>query len=138
MRGYSLWVASVSGHSLWRLNLKSGQVYRVAGTGQKGHTGDGGDPLAATFDGPRGMMMSASGVLYVAEGENNILRAVDPVRRSIRTIAGVGPEQHLFAGDGIPATTAPIWQPHGICAGKHGSLVFSDTRNHRVRRLLLP
>jgi hypothetical protein len=82
------------------------------------------------------MRMSASSVLYIAEGETNVLRAVDPAKGRIRTIAGVGPEQHLYAGDGVPATTAPIWQPHGICAGDHGSLIFSDTRNHRVRQLL--
>src|SRR5262249_25578731 len=137
VRGHNLWIASVSGHSVWRLDLETRRVHRVAGTGMRGHTGDGGDPLAATLDGPRGMMMSASGVLYVAEGENNVIRAIDPARRLIRTIAGVGPDQHLFAADGVPATTAPIWQPHGICAGERGSLIFSDTRNHRVR-LLVP
>jgi streptogramin lyase len=135
VRGKSLWIASVAGHSLWRLDLKTRRLHRVAGTGQRGHTGDGGDPLQATFDGPRGMMMSAAGVLYVAEGESNVIRAVDPARRLIRTIAGVGPQEHDYAGDGVPATTAPIWQPHGICAGERGTLIFSDTKNHRVRRL---
>jgi streptogramin lyase len=134
----SLWIASVSGHSVWRMDLKTGRIHRVAGTGRRGHTGDGGDPREATLDGPRGMMMSTAGVLYVAEGENNVIRAVEPARRRIHTIAGVGPEQHLYGGDGVPATTAPLWQPHGICAADHGSLVFSDTRNHRVRRLLPP
>jgi hypothetical protein len=137
VRGNSLWIASVSGHSVWRLNLKTGRVHRVAGTGRRGHTGDGGDPLDATLDGPRGMMMTASGVLHVAEGENNVIRAVDPGRRLIRTIAGVGPDLHLYGGDGVAATTAPIWQPHGIRAGDRGALIFSDTKNHRVR-LLLP
>lgn len=136
VEGDSLWVASVSGHSVWRLNLKDGRVCRVAGTGQRGHTGDGGDPLEATFDGPRGMLRSASGTLYLAEGESNVIRAIDPARRRIGTLAGVGADQRLFVEDGVPATTAPIWQPHGICTGERGSLVFSDTRNHRVRVLL--
>jgi DNA-binding beta-propeller fold protein YncE len=137
VRGHSLWIASVSGHSVWCLDLNNGRIRRVAGTGARGHSGDGGDPLTATLDGPRGMMMDASGVLYLAEGENNVIRTVDPARRVIRTIAGAGPEHHVYAGDGVPATTAPIWQPHGICTGERGSLIFSDTRNHRVR-LLLP
>jgi streptogramin lyase len=136
IRGVNLWIASVSGHSLWRLDFKSGTIHRVAGTGKKGHTGDGGDPLMATFDGPRGMMLSPSGILYVPEGENNVLRAVDTVKGSIRTLAGVGPKQHRYGGDGIPATLAPIWQPHGVCAGNNGTLIFSDTINHRVRVLV--
>src|SRR5262249_15593351 len=115
VRDEHLWIASVSGHSLWRLDLKPGTIHRVAGTGKRGHTGDGGDPLKATFDGPRGMTMSPSGVLYLAEGENNIIRAVDPVNKTISTLAGVGPNRTRFGGDGIPATQAPISQPHGVC-----------------------
>jgi len=136
IKGGHLWVASVAGHSVWRLHLKSGRIHRVSGTGKKGHTGDGGDPLEATFDGPRGIYRHASGTLYVVEGENNVIRALDLERSSIRTVAGAGPARHTFAGDGGPATSAPIWQPHGLCAGPKGSLIFSDTRNHRVRALL--
>jgi sugar lactone lactonase YvrE len=137
VRGENLWIASVSGHSLWRLDLKRGTIHRVAGTGKRGHTGDGGAPLRATFDGPRGMTMSPSGILYVAEGENNIIRAVDTVHGSIRTVAGVGPTHHRYGGDGIAATRAPLWQPHGVCLSAKDSLIISDTINHRVR-LLVP
>ncbi|MCC2669947.1 MAG: repeat containing protein, partial [Armatimonadetes bacterium] len=124
VRGHSLWVASVSGQSVWRLNLKTGRVNRVAGTGQRGHAGDGGPPLEATLDGPRGMLLAAD-VLYLAEGENNVIRAVDLGRKQIRTVAGVGSQQRTFAGDDIPATTAPIWQPHCVCTGPRGSLIFT-------------
>ena len=130
-----LWIASFRGHMVWRVGLKTGVIHRFAGTGRRGYTGDGGNPLEATFDGPRGITMSPSGVLYVVEGENNIIRAIDTVRGSIRTIAGAGPEKHAYAGDGVPAIKAPIWQPHGICVSPDGSLVLSDTKNHRVRRL---
>jgi hypothetical protein len=109
----------------------------VAGTGKRGHTGDGGDPLQATFDGPRGMAMSKSGVIYLAEGENNIIRAIDTLNRSIRTVAGVGPNDRQYNADGIPATNAPIWQPHGVCVAEKGAFIISDTKNHRMR-LLVP
>jgi DNA-binding beta-propeller fold protein YncE len=137
IRGDNLWIASVSGHSLWRLDFKDGTIHRIAGTGKRGHTGDGGDPLKATFDGPRGMFMSPASVLYLAEGENNILRAIDPANRAIRTLAGVGAKQTRYAGDDIPATTAPLGQPHGACLGGNGTLIVSDTNNNRVR-LLMP
>ncbi len=134
VRGKNLWIASVSGQSIWRLDLKSGRITRVAGIGTNGHTGDGGDPVRAQLDGPRGMML-AGDVLYLPEGESNVIRAIDLKRRRIDTIAGV-PYKHEFDVDGVPATTAPIWQPHGICRRPDGSLVFTDTRNHRVRRLI--
>jgi DNA-binding beta-propeller fold protein YncE len=137
IQGDNLWIASPSGHSVWRLNLQTGVIHRVAGTGRQGHTGDGGDPLEATLDGPRGIALAPSGLLYVAEGENNVIREIDTKCRSIRTIAGAGPGRHLYAGDGIPATDAPLWQPHGVCLGQNASLVLSDTINHRMR-LLVP
>jgi DNA-binding beta-propeller fold protein YncE len=136
IRGDNIWIASVSGQSVWRLDRRAGLIHRVAGTGQRGHTGDGGDPLLATFDGPRGMTLSPSGVLYLAEGENNIIRAIDTVHGTIRTIAGVGRDHHVYGGDGIVATDAPLWQPHGVCVVDNNSLVISDTINHRVRTLL--
>ena len=136
VRGDNLWIASVSGQSVWRLDLKRGRIHRVAGTGKRGHTGDGGDPLQATFDGPRGMTLSSSGILYLAEGENNVIRAIDTTRGTIQTIAGVGPADHLYNADGIPATKAPLWQPHGVYADAKGALIVSDTINHRVRRLV--
>jgi hypothetical protein len=120
---------------VWRLDLQTGVIERVAGTGRQGHSGDGGDPLDATFDGPRGMTMSAEGTLFLAEGENNLVRAIDPVRRAIHTIAGVGRDAYRYGGDGVKATAAPLWQPHGVCATAAGGLLVCDTKNHRVRML---
>jgi hypothetical protein len=137
VRGENQWVASVSGQGLWRSHLRLGTIHRVAGTGKQGHSGDGGDPLTATFDGSWGMMMSSSGLLYLAEGEGNVIRAVDTVHGSIRTLAGVGTKNHRSKGDGIQATQAPLWQPHGVCVGDKGALILSDTIHHRVR-LLVP
>jgi DNA-binding beta-propeller fold protein YncE len=136
VHGGGLWIASFQGHVVWRLELSTGNIHRMAGTGRPGYSGDGGAPLQATFDGPRGVAMSRAGTLYVVEGENNVVRAFDTIGGSISTIAGAGPRQHVYAGDGVPAVGAPLWQPHGICLSRDGSLVLSDTKNHRVRALL--
>jgi DNA-binding beta-propeller fold protein YncE len=135
LRDGKLWIASPSGHSVWRLDVRSGRIFRAAGTGKQGHTGDGGDPLQATFDGPRGVWLTSAGVLCVAEGENNVIRTFDTERGTIRTIAGAGPKQERYTGDGVPAVQAPIWQPHGVLEIEDGQLLISDTRNHRVRLL---
>jgi len=131
-----LWLASFRLHRIWRVDLGTGVIRHIAGTGAQGHTGDGGDPLLATLDGPRGMKISSDGILYLLEGENNVLRAYDIKRNTIRTIAGAGPTRHKYEGDGGPATLAPLWQPHGVCLGPDGSLILSDTFNHRVRKLI--
>ncbi len=131
-----LWLASYRRHRVWRMDLETGVIRCFAGTGQQGYSGDGGDPLQATFDGPRGMTISREGLLYLVEGENNVLRELNLRQNTIRTVAGVGPTQHVYAGDGVPATEAPLWQPHGVCVSRDGSLILSDTINHRVRKLV--
>ena len=44
---------------------------------------------------------------------------------------------HVLVLLAIPATLAPLWQPHGVCVGGKDTLIISDTKNHRVR-LLVP
>lgn len=131
-----LWLASYKLHRIWRVDLKTGIIRPIAGTGKQGYSGDGGDPLEATLDGPRGMKISPDGILYLLEGENNILRALDIRQNTIRTVAGVGPQKHRFETDGVLATEAPLWQPHGVCIDPDGALILSDTINHRVRKLV--
>ena len=83
----------------------------------------------------RRIRAKAEGLVYVVEGENNAIRAIDTVRGTVRTVAGAGPTRHEYARDGVSAIGAPLWQLHGVCVSRNRSLVFSDTINHRVRRL---
>jgi DNA-binding beta-propeller fold protein YncE len=45
----SIWIALREGNSIWRIDRNSNTIHRVAGTGAKGDSGDGGTPLDATF-----------------------------------------------------------------------------------------
>ena len=58
--GNTLWIALREGNSVWRLDLQSGLLRHVAGTGKTGYSGDGkdnagGEALTATFNGPKGI-----------------------------------------------------------------------------------
>lgn len=134
--GRTLWIALREGNSVWRLDLDSGLIHHVAGTGKKGFTGDGGPARDATFDGPKGIDVQPNGKLVVVDTENQVIREVDPVAGSIRTVAGIGPKARGYGGDGGPATAAKTDRPHGICVGPDGAVYIGDTNNHRVRRFL--
>ncbi|MGD9723941.1 MAG: hypothetical protein AB7O59_20465 [Pirellulales bacterium] len=133
--GRTLWIALREGHSIWRMDLDSGVVNHVAGTGQKGFGGDGGPPKLATFNGPKGIAVSADGVAYVVDTENQVIRRIDTKADRIDTIAGRGPEARGFAGENVLAREAKMDRPHGICLGPDGSLFIGDTNNHRVRQV---
>ena len=128
-----LWIALREGHSVWRLNVTSGILYHVAGTGKKGFSGDGGAPEKASFNGPKGIALGPHGNVYVVDTENQAIRKIDLQQKKITTVAGHGPDGRGGAGDGGPATQAELNRPHGICVGPRGQIIIGDTLNHRVR-----
>ncbi len=133
----TLWIALREGHSVWKLDLASGVLTHVAGTGKKGYSGDGGRAAEAMFDGPKGIAVGPDKAVYVVDTENNAIRRIDLAKRTISTIAGHGPSARGGAGDGGPATSATMDRPHGICIGHDGTVYIGDTNNHKVRRVLL-
>ena len=133
--GGTLWIALREGHSVWRMDLKSGVLSHVAGSGKKGFTGDGGPAKEATLDGPKGIALGPDGNVYVMDTENHAARMIDLKSGLISTIAGMGPQHEGGSGDGGPATRAAMNRPHGICVGHDGAVFIGDSLNHRVRRV---
>ena len=117
----------------WRpVTLADGKIRTVIGGGSEGEGGDGGPALAAQLNVPVGITADASGNFYIADEDNNRVRKVDRTG-VITTIAGTGVAG--YSGDGGPATTAKINQPHDIAVDRAGNLYIADTGNHRVRRV---
>jgi len=133
--GTTMWVALREGHSVWTLNLANGKWNHVAGTGQKGFSGDGDPARNATFNGPKGIAVGPASHVYVVDTENQAIRKIDIKSGLISTVAGTGSDGRGGAGDGGPATKAQLDRPHGICVGPDGSIYIGDTLNHRVRRV---
>lgn len=140
--GDDLWIALREANSIWRLDLKDGTIHRVAGTGEKGFSGDGGPALQATFNGPKGIAVDRFGRIIVADTENQAIREIDFRSGLIRTLAGAGPqpeavskEHRATVGDGGPPTKALLDRPHGVCLGPDGSVYSGDTNHHRVRKV---
>jgi len=135
MTGDTLWVALREGHSVWQIDLSSGNWKHIAGSGKQGFTGDGGPATKATFNGPKGIAVDASGNAFVVDTENQAIRRIDAKTGEISTIAGFGPKGRGFAGDGGDASRAKLDRPHGICTDAAGVVYIGDTNNHRVRSL---
>ncbi len=52
---------------------------------------------------------------------------------TINTVAGDG--QWIYHGDGVLATSAPVFLPNGLAVDGAANLFFSDSSNNRVRRV---
>ena len=102
----------------------------LAGTGERGYTGDGGPALTATWGAPKAIRCDHSGNLLVVDTENHAIRRIGAVTRVVTTVAGgrLGGE-----GDGGPATEAAMDRPHGCDVDSRGNIFIADSNNHRVR-----
>ena len=133
--GKALYFCEVDNHVIRRLDLKSGVLTTVAGTGKKGYSGDGGPATAANLNQPYEIRFDKAGNMFFVEMQNHILRRVDAKTKVITTVAGTG--EAGFAGDGGPAVKAQFRQPHSIQFDPFGNLLICDIGNHRIRRVNL-
>lgn len=109
-----------------------GSVRHIAGTGEQGYSGDGGQAKQAQLSDVRAIAVGPDGSVYIA-GLHEV-RKVDPRTGIITTVAGTGTDQGEL-GDNGPATSALLSWPAGISVGPDGSLYIADNGNIRIRRV---
>lgn len=124
-----LYVPDQNNHAIRRVD-PDGTVSTLAGNGRSGFAD--GKPFEARFNNPTGLGIAADGTIYVADRNNNRIRAISPAG-DVTTIAGDGAAGQQ---DG-PAQTAKFNQPIDIVLASDGSLVVSEESNHRLRRISL-
>src|SRR5205823_2014762 len=113
----ALYVCTVANHAIRRIDLSTGLISTVAGTGQKGYSGDGGPATEAQLNEPYDQRFDRDGNLYFVEMQNHIVRRVDRAK-TISTVAGMG--RRGFSGDGGPAVAATLSMPHSIALDDDG------------------
>ena len=107
-------------------------ISTVAGTGNKGYSGDGGPAHQAQLNNPFGVVRGPDGALYICDTENHVIRRVD-AKGIISTVAGNGGRG--YSGDGGPALRAQLNEPYEIRFDKTGNMLFVERMNHIVRHV---
>jgi len=125
----NVYLADTSGNRILRIDA-SGRTEDIAGTGERGYSGDGGPAVSAELSSPRGVAVDSSGTIYIADSRNNVVRKVDAAG-IITTIAGNGGKGDW--GDGGPATSASLSAPTGLAIDGEGDLIVFDSGNGRLR-----
>lgn len=114
-----------------RVNLQTGQVTTVAGTGTGGFNADNIPASSAQLNLPTGVAVDSSGNIFIADTLNQRIRRVDGVTNKITTVAGNG--AFGFNGDNLDATLAQLSFPLGIAVDAAGNVLIADSLSHRVR-----
>jgi DNA-binding beta-propeller fold protein YncE len=114
--------------------IAHGAVVTLAGTKEKGNTGDGEKALNATFNGMHSLAVGADGIVYLADTWNNRIRTFDPKSGTVAKFAGTG--EKGFSGDGGPADEAKFGGVFCIAFdAKKENLYVTDLDNRRIRKI---
>jgi DNA-binding beta-propeller fold protein YncE len=106
----------------------------VNAAGKKGASGDGGDALAATMNGPKHLCVDLDDSVIIADAENNLVRRYVPATGKIQRVAGTG---HIgTAGLGGPPTQCDLHRPHGVTVRADGALFITDSYNNRILKIV--
>ena len=125
----NLYIADWANHRIRKVD-STGTITTVAGTGERGFSGDGGPATAARLARPDGVATDSAGNLFIADRSNHRIRKMDSTG-TITTVAGTG--ERGFSGDGGPAVQASLSGPSNVAVDDTGNVYIADTSNHRIR-----
>jgi streptogramin lyase len=128
----NLWLALREGNAIYKFDMVAGTIHHIAGTGQKGFTGNGGAAKTATLSGPKGISISPDGNVYFADTESHSIRMIDVKTGILHLVAGTGEKGNGPDGDPLKCKLA---RPHGVWVDKNDQVFIGDSENHCVRVL---
>jgi sugar lactone lactonase YvrE len=132
VQGARLYVADQSNNRIRMVDLRTGVITTVAGTGTATFNGDGRPATEAALAGPSGLTIGTDGRLYIADTFNGRIRSVDPATGIIETVVGDGGE-YRYQGE-MEVSSPSLSRPSGIAVDLEGNVFMTDSDNHLVRR----
>jgi len=130
----NLFVSDTGNHRVQRIDVRTGAVTTVAGTGSAGYSGDGGPATLAQLDCPRGLAFDAAGSLYIADFCRNVIRKV--TNGIITTFAGNGSTDACAWTDDVAAAQTPLDSPDDVAVDRNGNVfILSHDCYDLIRRV---
>jgi DNA-binding CsgD family transcriptional regulator/sugar lactone lactonase YvrE len=129
--GHDIYIADTLNRRIRRVDAE-GVITTVAGIGERGDSGDGGPATLARLSAPTGVAVGFGHTYFIADRDENRVRKVAP-DGTVTAFAGTG--QRGYAGDGGPATSAPLNGPAWLAVDGRGNLYIGDLVNDRIRKV---
>lgn len=125
-----LYIVDMSNHAVRKVDLKSGIITTIAGTGKAGHSGDGGPASEALLNKPHSIQFGPDGHLYICDIGNHVIRRVDLSTGIISRYAGTG--EAGPTPDGAPIEGTPLRGPRSIDFDQAGNLWLCTREGNQV------
>ena len=114
----NLLIADTANHRIRRVDLATGTISTIAGTGSSSDSGDNGPAAIAGIASPAGMVVDRSGNIYFSEF-TNVIRRIDP-SGTISTVASSG-----------------LNVPVGLAIDNDGAILIADSGSNTIKKLNL-
>ena len=119
-----------------KVDHKAGVITTIAGTGEKGFSGDGGPATKATFNGTFCVSLSPKhDLVIITDLGNRRVRVVNLKTGAVDTVAGNG--QRGVPKDGAVATESPLADPRAAAMDSKGNIYVLERGGHALRVVTL-
>jgi sugar lactone lactonase YvrE len=127
-----VYLADTWNNRVRKIDAKTGVITTIAGTGEKGFSGDGGPATKAKFGGIYCLAFDAKGEkMYLADLDNRRIRMVDLAGGTVTTVAGNG--EKGVPKDGADAKSSPLVDPRAVAVDAKGNVYILERSGHALR-----
>jgi len=146
----NLYISDCYNNRIRKVDVSTGVVSTVVGSGTASSTGDGSAATSATINCPVFSRFDSAGNLYITEWDGAFVRKVVTVSTDIPTVAPslsphsisvistvAGSGIYGYTGDGGVATSATLGAPEAVVVDSLGNIYIADTYNYCVRKVTI-
>jgi sugar lactone lactonase YvrE len=130
----NLIIADAANFRVRKVNLNTGIITTIAGTGVDAFSGDNGPAINAALSQPFGVATDAAGNVFITDPGNDNVRRIDARTGIITTFAGNNSSSGPL-GDGGPANKATLDIPTGITVDPSGNVFIYESNRSLIRRV---
>ena len=124
-----LYIAMAGPHQIWKMDLEKNEVSTFAGSGREARLD--GPLLKSGFAQPSGIATDGKN-LYIADSESNIIRAIDILGGTVKTVVG----GDLFEFGDVDGSGDEVRLQHPLGVISFGDkILIADTYNHKIKQL---
>jgi streptogramin lyase len=125
-----LYIVDMVNHAVRKIDMKTGIITTIAGTGEPGYGGDGGPAVKAQFKQPHSIQFGPEGDLYICDIGNHVIRKIEMKTGTISTFAGTGKAGDT--PDGSPIAGTPLKGPRSLDFDREGNLWLATREGNQV------
>ena len=127
-----LYIVERDNHVVRKVDMQSGLISTVAGTGEAGFSGDGGPATNAVLRAPHSIVFHPDGRLIICDIGNHRLRIVDEAGM-ITTFGGTGTREPT--PNGAPLNGTPLNGPRAMALDPAGNLYLALREGNAIYRI---